>query len=173
METIRTFENFPIRLIAIAVLVNVSIYAVGAFILAGFGSIMVALYILYCLGHELHVMKMSCVDCYYYGKWCAFGKGKLAPLLFKRGDSQRFIKKSISWKELMPDMLVSVFPLVGGIVLSIKDFSWGIVLALMLLLALSFWGNYLVRTRIACAFCKQRETGCPSEQFFNKERRNR
>ncbi len=132
-----------------------------------------ALYILFCIGNEVHVMKTSCVDCYYFGKWCALGRGKLAPLFFKRGDPQRFNKKSISWKDLLPDMLVTVFPLVGGIVLLIKDFSWWIVLALILLLALTFQGNYLVRTRIACAFCRQRELGCPAEQFFNKERRNR
>ncbi len=173
METIRTFENFPIRLVAIAVLVNILIYISGAFILAGFGSIMMALYILFCVGNEVHVMKTSCVDCYYFGKWCALGRGKLAPLFFKKGDPQRFNKKSISWKDLLPDMLVTVFPLVGGIVLLIKDFSWWIVLALILLLALTFQGNYLVRTRIACAFCRQRELGCPAEQFFNKERRNR
>ncbi len=168
METIRTFENFPIRLIAVAVLVNVSIYAAGAFILAGFGSVMTALYIIYCLGNEVHIMKMSCVDCYYYGKWCALGRGKIAPLFFKRGDPQRFNKKSISWKELVPDILVSAFPLVGGIVLLMKDFSWQTVVALALLMALTFWGNYLVRSRIACTFCRQREIGCPAEQFFNK-----
>ncbi len=171
METIRTFEKFPIRLVAIAVLVNVSIYTSGAFILSGFGSIMTAVYILFCIGNEVHVMKTSCVDCWYYGKWCALGRGKLAPLFFKRGDPQRFNRKSISWKDLLPDMLVTVFPLVGGISLLIKDFSWWIVLALILLLALTFQGNYLVRTRIACAFCKQRELGCPAEQFFKKGNR--
>src|SRR3990172_5981478 len=133
MERIRISENFPLRLVAAAVLVNISIYAVGAFILAGFGHIMMTLYLLYCLGNEVHVMKMSCVDCYYYGKWCAFGKGKAAALLFKRGDPQRFLTKSISWKELVPDMLVPTFPLVGGIVLLLREFSWGIVVALALL----------------------------------------
>ncbi len=169
METIRTFENYPARLVAIAVLVTVAIYAAGIFIFTGFGGIMTALYLLFCIGNEVRVMKMSCADCYYYGKWCALGRGKLAPLFFKRGDPQRFSKKSISWKELLPDMLVTIFPLVAGIVLLVKNFSWGIVLAMILLLALTFQGNYLVRTRIACAFCKQRELGCPAERFFNKK----
>ncbi len=168
METIQSHENFPVRLVAAAVLVNVSIYALGVFILAGFGSIMMALYLLYCLGYEVHVMKMSCVDCYYYDKWCAFGRGKAAALFFKRGDPKHFLTKSISRKELLPDMLVVIFPLVGGIALLIRDFSWGIVIALAFLLTFSFYGNYLIRSRIACAFCKQRELGCPAEQFFGK-----
>jgi hypothetical protein len=170
METIRSYENFPARLVAAAVLVNVSIYALGAFTLAGFGSIMMALYLLYCLGNEVHVMKMRCVDCYYYGKWCAFGKGKAAALFFKQGDPRRFLTKSISRKELIPNILVIVFPLGGGIALLIRDFSWGIVIALALLLAFSFVGNYLIRSQVACVSCKQRELGCPAEQFFSKRK---
>jgi hypothetical protein len=65
-------------------------------------------------------------------------------------------------------MLVVVFPLVGGIALLIQGFTWGTAVALSVLLTLSFGGNYLIRTRIACANCKQRELGCPAEQFFGK-----
>ena len=75
MEMIRSYENFPFRLVAAAVMLSVSIYAVGAFILAGFGNIM---------------------------------------------------------------------------------------------LTLSLYGNYLVRSRFACACCEQRELGCRAEQFFSK-----
>ncbi len=168
MEQMRTYENFPARLIAAAVLVTVTIYALGAFILAGFGGIMTALYLLFCIGNEIHIMKTSCVDCWYYGKWCAFGKGKAAALFFKQGDPQRFPAKSLSVKDLTPDMLVVVFPLVGGLVLLIRDYSWETAMALVFLLAFSSGGNYFIRSRIACAGCKQRELGCPAEQFFSK-----
>lgn len=170
METVKSYENFPFSMVLFAVLVNVSIYALGVVILSGFGNIMAALYLLYCLGMEIHVMKMSCVDCYYYGKWCALGRGKAAPLLFKQGDPKRFTSKCVSWKELLPDMLVSLIPLVGGVALLIRGFSWSLTLMLAALLALSFGGNYLVRSRIACKYCKQRELGCPAERFFGKQR---
>ncbi len=169
MEPVKTYENFPVSMILIALGVTVSIYTLGVAILSGFGTIVAALYLLYCLGNEIHVMRMSCVDCYYFDRWCAFGRGKLAPLLFKQGDPKRFISKCISWKELLPDMLVLLIPLAGGIALLIRSFSWGTALMLAALLALSFGGNYLVRTRIACAYCKQRELGCPAEQFFGKQ----
>ena len=169
MATTGSYENFPARLIAAALLVNVSIYALGAFILAGFGSIMTALYLLFCLGNEVHIMKTSCLDCYYYGKWCAFGRGKAAELFFKQGDPQRFATKTMTTKDLTMDMLVVIFPLVAGIALLIRNFSWGTVIALALLLAFSFYGNYLIRSKVACACCKQRELGCPAEQFFSKK----
>ena len=170
MEPVKSYENFPFSMVLVAVLVNVSIYALGTAILSGFGNIMAALYLLYCLGVEIHVMKMSCVDCCYYGKWCAFGRGKAAPLLFKQGDPKRFPSRCISWKELLPDMLVLLIPLVGGIALLIRGFSWGLVMMLTALVALSFGGNYIVRSRIACKYCRQPELGCPAEQFFGKQR---
>lgn len=169
MELIKTYENFPPSMVLFAILVNVSIYAVGAVILSGFGNLMAALYLLFCMGNEIHVMKMSCVDCYYYGKWCAFGKGKLAAHLFKQGHPDRFIAKSISWKELLPDMLVVMIPAIGGIALLTQHFVWGTALLLAVLLALSLGGNYAVRSQIACKYCKQRELGCPAERFFGKQ----
>ena len=169
MESLKPYEDFPAAKVVPAVLLNFSIYALGASILSGFGIPAAGLYLLYCIGTEINVMKTSCVDCFYYGKWCAFGKGKVAPLLFRRGDPARFPAKSMSWKELLPDMFVALIPLAGGITLLIQRFSWGVTLMLALLLALAFQGTYLVRSRIACKYCKQRELGCPAERFFSKQ----
>jgi len=40
---------------------------------------------------------------------------------------------------------------------------------LALLIGLATQGNYLVRSRIACKYCKQRELGCPAEKLFRKQ----
>ncbi len=170
MNSNRPYEKFPFWMVLVAVLVNLSIYALGVTILSGFGNVVAGLFLLYCVGVEIHVMKISCVDCCYYGKWCAFGKGKVAPLLFKQGDPKRFAAKCISWKELLPDMLVLLIPLVGGMALLIRGFSWSMAMELAALLALSFGGNYVVRTRIACKYCRQRELACPAERFFGRQR---
>jgi hypothetical protein len=170
MEPVRPHENFPVSMILFAVLVTVSIYALGVVILSGFGKSMAALYLLYCLGVEIHVMSMSCVDCCYYGKWCALGRSKVAPFLFRQGDPKRFASKCMSWKELLPDMLVLLIPLVGGVAILIQGFSWSLAMMLAAFLALSFGGNYLVRSKIACKYCRQRELGCPAERFFGRQR---
>jgi hypothetical protein len=168
MENIKTYDNFPRSLVLFTIFVTASIYVVGAGILYGFGPAMTALYLLFAVGNEIHVMKKNCVDCYYYGKWCSFGRGKLAALLFPQGDPKRFIAKRISWIDLLPDMLVLVFPLVGGSALLIQRFSWGLTMLIALFLGLALGGNYAVRSRIACTYCRQRELGCPAEQFFDK-----
>lgn len=163
-----TYENFPPRQVAATLLVTASIYAVGAAILAGFGTALAGVYLLFCLGNELQIMKKSCTDCFYFGRWCAFGRGKAAALLFKRGEPRHFHAKHITWKDLLPDMLVVVFPLVAGSVLLLQAFSWTTLVLLAVFAALSFGGTYLIRSRIACAGCRQRELGCPAEQFFSR-----
>jgi hypothetical protein len=166
MEEIRTYESYPSRMVAASLLVTFTIYASGALVLSGFGPVMTLSYLLFILWSEVRVMRMSCVDCWYYGKRCAFGRGKVAALLFRKGDPARFAAKPITWVQLLPDMLVPLLPLVGGIVLLIRDFVLWRAALMVVLLAGAPYGNYFVRSSIACRFCKQRELGCPAEKFF-------
>jgi hypothetical protein len=119
---------------------------------------------------EIRVMKRSCVNCYYYGKYCAFGKGKISSLFFKKGTPKAFLKRKISWKDILPDFLVSIIPLIAGIVLLILNFNWLLLILIVLLAILTSAGNSFVRGSLACKFCKQREIGCPAEQLFNKRK---
>ena len=162
MET-RTYENFPARIVLLSNGVSLSIYVLGAYILGRGGLLFAICYVLYCLWVESNVLRKSCVHCYYYSKVCAFGKGKLCSWLFRKGEPQRFIERQVSWRDLIPDMLVLIFPLIGGILLLTKAFSW----LLVMLLVLSFGGNAIVRGSFACKYCKQRELGCPAQQLFS------
>jgi len=87
---------------------------------------------------------------------------------FRKGSPEGFVEKEISWKDLIPDFLVLIFPLVGGIIILIRDFTW-LILALMVILAMLYLGgNALIRGSLACKYCKQKELGCPAEKLFNK-----
>ena len=169
MEETKSYERFPVWLALLANFVAISIYAIGARILAGFGILLPILYLLYCLWMEMRVLRESCVGCYYYGKVCGLGKGKLCSLLFKKGNPQKFIEKEVSWSKVLPDFMVFIFPFVGGVVLLIRDFTWLLVAMLAILVILSFAGNAVTRGSFACKYCKQREIGCPAEKLFRKE----
>jgi hypothetical protein len=113
------------------------------------------------------LLSAACVDCTYYGKVCAFGKGKLCALAFEQGDPQRFMERSTSWAEVLPDLLVSILPLIGGIVLlALNGWDWLIVVLLVLLVALAFGGTAFVRGSFACNYCEQKELGCPAYELF-------
>lgn len=165
----KTYENYPFLTIIISNLISFAIYLSGAFIISQIGPFWLALYLFYILGLEIKVLKSSCVNCYYYGKLCSFGKGKISSCLFKKGNPRNFKKRSITWKDVLPDFLVSIIPLIAGIALLILNFNWLIFASIIALVILNSSGNAFVRGSMACKFCKQREIGCPSEKLFNKK----
>ena len=170
MKKTKIYENFPFWIVLLSNILSLSIYAIGAYILLGFGIFFVTLYLLYCLWMEINVLRRSCVGCYYYGKVCGFGKGKLCSLLFKKGSSEIFVKKKISPIDILPDFLVFIIPIIGGVILSILNFNWTIVGMMMILLVISLGGNAFVRGSFTCKYCKQREIGCPAEKLFSKKK---
>jgi hypothetical protein len=169
MEETKSYESFPAWMAILCNLVSIAVYALGAYILARFGVWVSALYLLYCLWMEVRVLKGSCVDCAYYGRLCGLGKGKVCAWLFGRGDPQRFIEKQVSWSNMLSDFMVLIFPLVGGIVLLVKDFAWLRAIALALFVVLYLGGSAVVRGAFACKYCRQRAIGCPAAKLFGQE----
>ena len=169
MEQTKVYNRFPMWIVVLSNFVGVSIYLIGAYILAGFGLWMAGLYLLYCLGLEFRLLKGHCVNCYYYGKVCGFGKGKLCAWFFKPGEPKKFAEADISWANMLPDFLVLLWPLFGGIILLVQDFTWLGVGMLVFLVALALWGNAIVRGSFACKYCKQKELGCPAARLFGVE----
>jgi len=166
-----TFENFPTWTALLSSLVSISIYAIGAYVLSGTGILFSILYLIYCLWIEIRVLRVACVNCYYYGRVCGLGRGKVCSLFFKRGDPRKFVEREASWLQILPDFMVSIFPIVGGIILLVRNFTWLLVAMLAILVILSFWGTAVIRGSFACKYCKQREIGCPAEKLFSKEKR--
>jgi hypothetical protein len=169
MGQIKAYERFPIWIVVLSNVVGMSIYLIGASILAGFGLWLAGLYLLYCFGLELRLLKGHCVDCYYYGKTCGFGKGKLCSWLFKKGDPRKFAEVKISWATMLPDFMVLAWPVVGGLILLVQNFTWLLVGILVLFVVLSLSGNALVRGSFTCKYCKQKALGCPAAKLFGVE----
>jgi hypothetical protein len=169
METSKRYENFPFWIVAVSNLLSFSIYAIGFYVLFKLGWLVSALYLAYVfLFMELRIISRHCIDCYYYGKTCGFGKGRVSALLFKKGDTSRFCRHEMTWKEMIPDMLVSLIPLVTGIILLFIKFDIELLLSLVLLVILTTVGNGFVRGNLSCKYCIQRDIGCPAEQLFSK-----
>ncbi len=76
----------------------------------------------------------------------------------------------MTWKDMIPDLLISLIPLITGIVLLIIKFELILLLALILLIFLTTIGNGFIRGTLTCTFCKQKDIGCPADKLFNKEK---
>ena len=163
-------EKYPCTIVVASNLVSLLIYGIGACILYQFGLIWVIGYVFFILLMEFRLLSGHCVDCYYYGRTCAFGKGYLSSLFFPRGQPERFTQKKITWKDIVPDFLVFIIPVLGGILLLTQEFTWIILILILALVLLGFLGNALVRGQMACKYCKQREIGCPAEKLFDKQK---
>jgi hypothetical protein len=170
MTTPRSYENFPSWIIILSNLFSFLVYASGMYILSGFGILWSLLFLVYFLIMEFRLLRKSCWDCYYYGKRCAFGKGIICSWFFKKGDPQRFRQKKASWKDIIPDFLVVLVPLGGGMVLLVRDFNWLLLAIMVLMVVLYFGGNGFIRGNYACRYCQQKELGCPADQLFSRDR---
>ena len=76
--------------------------------------------------------------------------------------------KQFSWRDLVPDFMVTLIPLGVGITMLIRSFSWLVLLLIVAFVLLGSVGTGLVRGQLACKYCKQRELGCPAERLFGK-----
>lgn len=170
MEPANKFENYPWRIVIVSNLVSLAIYVLGFFIIRRLGWAFSLLYLFYILILEYRLLKYSCINCFYWGKICGFGKGRLSSWFFKKGDISKFCVKDMTWKDMIPDILVSMIPLVIGIILLFVEFSFILLLALFLLMLLTTTGNGFIRGSLTCKYCKQRELGCPAYLLFNKKK---
>jgi hypothetical protein len=163
-----TYENYPRWIVLLSNINTLAIYIIGAAIIFHIGLAWCIIYIIYILFLELKLLQKSCRNCYYYGKYCAFGKWKLSALLYPKGNPQKFLKKKITRKNLIPDALVSLIPIIIGIILLTYHFDRWITIGIVIIIALTTQGNNCIRGKLACTHCKQRELGCPASQLFDK-----
>jgi hypothetical protein len=162
-------EQYPTRTVIASNLLSFFMYLIGAFLVYQVGLVWVILYILFIIVLEFRLLGRHCVDCYYWGKTCAFGKGRLSCLIFPKGTPERFLQKKITWKDIIPDFLVFIIPVFAGILLLLNEFQWIILFLVIVLLILGFFGNAIVRGQLACKYCKQKEIGCPAVQLFERK----
>lgn len=162
-------ENYPLVTVAVSNLLQFLIYGCGFIIMYQTGIIISGVYLLYIFFLELRLVKNHCVDCYYYGKICGFGRGKITSLFFGRGDSTKFCACDMTFKDMIPDILVSLIPVLTAIVLMIIKFEITILITTIVLIVLTTLGNGYIRGNLTCRFCIQKDKGCPADRLFNKQ----
>ncbi len=172
MDLTKTHETFPLWIVIVSNLFSVLIYLSGFIITISLHWIVAILYLLFIIVLEFRLIGKHCVNCYYWGKSCGFGKGKLSSLLFKRGSPSKFCERSFTWKEMIPDLLISLIPLLIAIGLMIISFNLILLFTVIIIIGLTTIGNGFIRGNLTCKYCKQRELGCPAEQLFNKKQKD-
>ena len=167
------YENYPMWIVILSNLVKVLGYAIGAIILAEFGIWVAVAYLIFCLLLMIILMKNGCNYCYYYGKWCGDGMGKIAPLFSKKRYDRDFSKMDFSNWDVFLVFLPTILPVIGAIVLLLINFSWVMIIILVLCLIIGLGSIIVMHGALICKHCKQGRIGCPAGagQRFMKELR--
>jgi hypothetical protein len=169
METTKRYVNYPIGTVILANIVSLSIYGLGLYIISKIGYSFSFLFLVYILIFEYRLIRNHCSKCFYWGKICGFGKGRISAMFFKKADISKFCINEMTWTDMIPDMLLTLIPLVIGIILLIIKFDIDILSAMILLFLFTTTGNAYIRGTLTCKYCKQKELGCPADALFHKE----
>lgn len=167
----KIYDSYPAWIIIIINILMLLVYITGAYIMFVLNLITGILYITYILLLEIFSYKESCPNCYYYGKLCAFGKGKLAKIFYKKGNPKKFCERELKFKDLIPQLLVVLMPLIVGIALLVsRGFNLLILIALIYPILSWFILNPIIYGKLACPHCKQGSICCPALKFFTKKK---
>ena len=169
MNEPKAFESYPIYTTIAFWSVGLLNIAIGFYLLSLINSILSFLYIAYVTAVELQVYREGCVSCWYYGKSCASRRGRIAPKIFKRQDKKRFCEKKVTWKNLLPTILVSAIPVAAGVYVMALGFTYVILGLTIIPLLIWFVGNPLVYGNLVCPHCRQGRICCPASEFFGKK----
>ncbi len=135
--------------------------ALGAFALSILSPIIAIIYALFAVIMIVFVLrKLLCTNCYYYGKWCHIGWGKLATLFFKKGDQSKF-KTSIGQK--VAPVTYGILTLLPLLILIFSMFQQFSFLKLGIFIGILIVGGYSggIARKKACNECKMK-LNCPN-----------
>jgi hypothetical protein len=166
----KLFENYPAWIVFCTNLSFLATYVAGAFVMFSLAPIWGFLFVVYVVALELNVYREGCTCCYYYGKACASGRGRIAPLIVRRTDPKLFCKRELKFKDFVPQLLSSLIPLVTGAYLLFVAFSWAILAAMLVPILVWFIGNPVVYGKLSCPHCRQGAKCCPALKFFSRKK---
>jgi hypothetical protein len=168
----QAFESYPLWILIITNVLNLAVCVAGSYIMFRLSLITGFLFIAYLVVLEFYLYREACPHCFYYGRLCAFGRGVLAALFFKRGDPKKFCERELSYKDFIPQLLVVLVPLTVGIALLVsRGFDILVLIAMTYPIFSWFALNPLIYGRLACKHCRQGSICCPALDFFIKKRK--
>ncbi|MCD4730114.1 MAG: hypothetical protein K8R74_05915 [Bacteroidales bacterium] len=171
MKPSTIYDKYPLWIVAIVNILMLAVYVAGAYITFKLSLITGILYTIYIFLLEYYNIKEGCTCCCYYGKECAFGKGIIASKLFRKEDPNKFSERELSFKDLIPQILVFLIPLIIGTALLVaRGFDLLILVTTIYPIFSYFCLNQIIYGKLACPHCKQGNIYCPALKFFTKNK---
>jgi hypothetical protein len=160
-EELAFCHSYPKSVIIIRWIILGGAFALGIYVLTSIKEVLGLAYVIYSIIVLTLILPLSrCAGCFYHGKACNTGWGKVAAYLFPKGDESKYVDLydyaifiHLLW--IIP-LLASFFQLVRARNL-LALVVFGVYLFVLLL-------EKIVLKKLACARCHQREL-CPAVPF--------
>lgn len=154
------YDEYPTLLVALNMVEALAAVAIGMMITAQFGLVAVLGYVGLASIAVAMAVASGCTRCAYYGRLCGAGLGRIAALVFKKGDEKEFgrvASQRVAWTLVG---LVLVLPMVAGLVSVAQSLT--VPRALMLAAFLGLMAAMLItHSRLVCPRCHEaRERRC-------------
>jgi hypothetical protein len=160
-QSFRYCESYPQLVIVIRWIILGTIFALGVYILWDIREVLGLAYIIYSLAALTLVLSLSrCASCFYYGRACNTGWGRVAAYLFPKGDESRYVE-NYSYSVFLH--LLWLIPLGGGLFQLARSRSL-VALCLVAGYAFLLLVEKIALKKLACVRCHQREF-CPALPF--------
>jgi hypothetical protein len=154
-------ENYPKHIIVIRWIILLIAFALGIYVLLDLHHMLAIVYILYSVIALTLILPLSrCVSCFYHGKLCNTGWGRVAFYLFKKGDESKYVEH---YNYAIFLHLLWLFPLLVALLQLVRKRD---VLALSILVIYLFilFVEKIVLKKLCCKRCHQKEF-CPALPF--------
>lgn len=158
-------ESYPIRDVILGNLVMAALIAVGTIACWLVSPVLGVLYVVFSVVMVYGVLRrLICTRCYYFGKRCGTGWGKLAATWCTRGTLEEFNESPGTRLAPLVYGLVTLIPLVALVVLLLHGASSALLVLLAFILGVGFYSSGPGRRR-ACSVCKMRSfcKGCAAK----------
>jgi len=146
-------DTYPWTLIILRWIISGLIFALGFYIFNNFNQMAAIIYSIYAVLGIVVILPLSkCRNCYWYGKRCQIGWGKVAAFLFPHGKEEDF-RLSLHFTLLLTPIWVLPFLLAFLKLFTQRNLHWLIIFALIFLLPfMKRW----TRKGLACRRCLHR-----------------
>jgi hypothetical protein len=154
------YEEYPLRTVALNLVEVLAAVLVGAVLVAQLGWWAVLLYALVGALGVILSLAFGCTRCFYYGRICGLGLGRLAALVFPQRDETEFGRagsQTLAWTLVG---LTLAIPLAAGLVLLALGRLTPTLTALVVFLAIVV-AIVVTHRRMVCGHCRQaRDRSC-------------
>lgn len=153
-------EEFPVSTIILENTTLLLWILAGSYLCYVFMPIIAYTYLAYGLSMVLVIMRiLVCKNCYYHGKKCHTGWGKLSALYTKKGKIEKF--GCGAGGAVIPVFYgsMALLPLILAVIVLINNFSIATLITLLVFLPIVYLSSTGFRKK-ACVQCKMKEI-CP------------